>query len=133
MSSFDPRRPRPPRRIAGWRRSPRASTRIRNSVPIPASAPPVTAATGADSGICSGRASTTLASGTEASTGRLRLSAEGSSIGSRMLLPGSEVLLVDPVLLDDRAAHPLHRSVHRVVGLEDPAHLAAGLARRLGH
>ena len=32
--------------------------------------------------------------------------------------------LVDAVLLDDLAAHRLHAPVHRLVGLEDPAHLA---------
>ena len=36
-----------------------------------------------------------------------------------------ERLLVEPVALDDLAAHPLHGAVHRLVGLQDPARLAA--------
>ena len=42
----------------------------------------------------------------------------------------AEAALVDPVTLDHAAAHPLHRPVHRVVGLEDPAHVAAARADR---
>src|SRR4051812_36627656 len=99
----------------------------------PASTPLVAAATGADSDIGStGGRSMTRASGTgSARTGRLRPSEE--AIGGASLLPGSEVLLVHPVALGDLPAHPLHGPVHRVVVLQDPAHLAARLGRLLGH
>src|SRR6476659_11500166 len=47
--------------------------------------------------------------------------------------PG-ERSLVKTVLLDDLAAHPLHRPVHRLVPLQDPAHLApVDLVRLGGH
>src|SRR4051812_41168836 len=39
---------------------------------------------------------------------------------------GSQHSLVDPIALDDPAAHRLHPLVHAFVGLEDPPHLAAG-------
>ncbi len=44
-----------------------------------------------------------------------------------------KVLLVDPVRLDDLAAHGLHAAVHGHVGLEDPARLAAVLRRLCRH
>src|SRR3954467_11992399 len=96
----------------------------------PARTPLVAAATGAESGICSGSGrSITRASGAPARTGRLR----PSSIGGASLLRAPEVLLVHPVALGDLAAHALHRAVHRHVVLQDPAHLAARLGRLLGH
>src|SRR4051812_43353489 len=116
-----PRRPPPKPPRAAFRRAIAAS---------PASTPEVAAATGAESGIGStGRRSITRASGAAASTGRLR----PSSMKGASLLRGAEVLLVHPVALGDLAAHPLHGAVHRLVGLEDPAHLAARLGRLLGH
>src|SRR4051794_27825217 len=129
MSTFVPRRP--PSRTAGLRRSPLRSTRTSTIAPIPASAPPVATATGATSGSGSGRggSSITRASGA-ARTGRL--SGE-SAMGRAMLLLAPEGLFVDAVLLDDVSAHALHGAVHRLVVLEDPAHLAAALARLLGH
>jgi hypothetical protein len=41
----------------------------------------------------------------------------------------AEGALVHAIRLDDASAHHLHPAVHGVVGLEDPAHLAALLAR----
>src|SRR3954447_21410132 len=105
----------------------------------PASTPLVAAATGAESGIGStGARSITRASGTgSARTGRVGPAAGGGTRGGghegASLLPGAEVLLVHPVALGDLAAHPLHGAVHRLVRLEDPAHLAAALGRLLGH
>src|SRR4051812_14330149 len=125
----------PPSRMLPRRPPPRVE-RATFTSPItarPASTPLVAAATGADSGIDStGARSMTRASGTgSASTGRLRPSSE--AIEGASLLPGAEVLLVDAVALGDPAAHPLHGAVHRLVRLEDPAHLAARLRRLLGH
>src|SRR3954454_3190083 len=128
--------PRLPPSLIEPRRPPPKLPRATFTSPItasPASTPLVAAATGADSGIGSTRArSITRASGTgSASTGRLRPSSE--AIEGASLLPGAEVLLVDAVALGDPAAHPLHGAVHRLVRLEDPAHLAARLRRLLGH
>src|SRR4051794_21774086 len=120
MSSFAPLRP--PTRTTRLRRTPLRTTRARNSVAIPASTPPVAAATGAASGMGSDRGSITRGSGARASTGRLRFSV-GSSMSRAMLLPVAEVLLVHAVALDDLAAHPRHGAVHGVVRLEHPAHL----------
>src|ERR1700752_3314729 len=41
----------------------------------------------------------------------------------------AERLLVHAIALDDTPAHAFHRTVHGGIGLEDPAHLAARLAR----
>src|SRR3954466_10152569 len=96
----------------------------------PASTPLVAAATGADKGIGStGARSITRASGGSARTGRLR----PSSMERASLLLDPEVLLVHPVALRDSPTHPLHGAVHGLVGLEDPAHLAALLRRLLRH
>src|SRR4051812_19321473 len=101
--------------MAGLRRSPLRSTPATTSAPMPASAPPVTAATGATMGSDAGAGrSIGRASGAEASTGRWRFSSV-SAIEGAMLLRRSEGLLVDAVLLGDGAAHPLHRAVHRLV------------------
>src|SRR5205085_3613050 len=127
-ATFNFPRPRPSRMFP--RRPPpdRPLRRTLNSAIVarPASTPLVAAATGAESGIGStaGR-SITRASGASARTGRLR----PSSMGAASLLPGSEVLLVHPIALGDPAAHPLHGAVHGLVGLEDPAPLAAPLGR----
>src|SRR4051812_678342 len=96
----------------------------------PASTPLVAAATGADKGIGStGARSITRASGGSARTGRLR----PSSMERASLLLAPEGLLVYPVALRDSPAHPLHGAVHGLVGLENPAHLAAALGRLLRH
>src|SRR3954470_5708621 len=96
----------------------------------PARTPLVAAATGADRGIGStGLRSITRASGASARTGRLR----PSPMRGASLLPGPEGLLVNPVTLRDLPAHALHGAVHGLVGLEDPAHLTAGLRGLLGH
>src|SRR4051794_5994014 len=129
--------PRLPRSLIVPRRPPPRLPRANFTSPItarPASTPLVAAATGADSGIGStGARSSTRASGTgSARTGRLRPSSE-EAIEGASLLPGPEVLLVHPVALGDLPAHPLHRAVHGLVRLEDPAHLAAALRRLLGH
>src|SRR3954463_9967138 len=124
----------PPRRIEPRRPPPKPLRAALTSAIAarPARTPEVAAATGADSDIGStGWRSITRASGTgSARTGRLRPS---EAIGGASLLPGPEGLLVHPVALCDLAAHPLHRPVHGLVGLEDPAHLATGLGRLLGH
>src|SRR4051812_11902737 len=126
----------PPSRMVP-RRPPPKPERANFTSPItakPASTPLVAAATGAESGIGStGARSITRASGTgSARTGRLRPSSE-EAIEGASLLPGPEVLLVHAVALGDLAAHALHRAVHGLVRLEDPAHLAAALGRLLGH
>src|SRR4051812_39253103 len=99
----------------------------------PASSPLVAAATGADRGIGStGARSITRASGTgSASTGRVGPS--GEAIGGASLLLAPAGFLVQPVALGDLAAHPLHGAVHCLVRPEDPAHLAPGRRRLLGH
>src|SRR5436190_10178033 len=127
---FPRRRPNPmlPRRPPPV--NPLRSTLKRAIVARPARMPLVAAATGAESGIGSTRGrSITRASGASASTGRLR----PSSMGAASLLPGPEVLLVHPVALGDLAVHALHGAVHRLIVLQDPAHLAARLGRRLSH
>src|SRR3954462_5641345 len=43
-----------------------------------------------------------------------------------------DLALEDAVARDDLATHPLHRAVHRLVRLEDPARLAHVLGRALG-
>src|SRR3954465_1351537 len=124
----------PPSRMLPRRPPPKPPRAAFNSAIAarPARTPEVAAATGADSGIGSTRArSITRASGTgSARTGRLRPS---GAIGGASLLPGAEVLLVNPVALGDLPAHALHGPVHGLVGLQDPAHLTAALGCLLGH
>src|SRR3954468_7872487 len=126
----------PPSRIVPRRPPPRLerATFTRPMTARPASTPLVAAATGAESDIGStGARSITRASGTgSARTGRLRPSSE-EAIEGASLLPGPEVLLVHPVALGDLPAHALHSAVHGLVRREDPAHLASGLGRLLGH
>ncbi len=65
-----------------------------------------------------------------AATGRKTVRTFRSSRGRAAAESATKRLLVDPVLLDDLAAHAFHCPVHRAVGLEDPAHLTTDYAAR---
>src|SRR5829696_9322040 len=52
--------------------------------------------------------------------------------GPCSVLLAVQIALVEPETAHDAAPHRLHRAVHVLVGLEDPAHLALLLRRHLG-
>src|SRR5687767_7116802 len=81
--------------------------------------PPGVVAGSGDAGTASAASSSSrIASASSTSSATAPQATPGRGVGSQRLL-------VNTVLLDDPAAHPLHRAVHRLVRLEDPAHVTA--------
>src|SRR3954451_25043632 len=58
------------------------------------------------------------------STPDLNIGGEAFKNPERSIRETLQIPFVDPETPDDPAAHRLHRAVHVLVGLEDPAHLA---------